>query len=137
LDALQGKYGVVVLKHKRNNIQETYCHIAMLQNGIAYNQNVKRDRIFYFDQATGKLWCQTDRSHLGNDLEFEGSTARVDSQLFEKHLTDWRNPNQATPGQMQDIVFGLTKVVSMLVPHLPQETEVHPKKDRELPSYFG
>lgn len=156
-EALQGKYGAIIVKPGHTNIKMTYCHIAMLENGIAHHHNTIRDRIMYTDPDTGKIWLVTDKSFKGNDLEFHGLSAISDSKAFEPHLRDWRNPNQATPSQMQgysttllrDVVPPIAQLVqihSQEIKQLQQTVGLQPlqssaqaesKKDKELPSYFG
>lgn len=145
-DALESKYGVVVVKQGYSNILETYCHISLLENGIAHRQNVLRDRIYYFDENTGKLWLETDRSFNGNDLEFVGTPAdtRRDSALFEKHLRDWRNPNQATPSQLQKMQADMIHMHMLEAQQRQQQfqeqehlEDIKKKHPKDLPSYFG
>jgi len=135
LEGLQNKYGVVLMKRGFDNIRESYCEVAMLRNGIAYNQNVLRDRIYYFDENTGKLWLQTDKSFRGDDLEFMGKSAKSSARLFEPHLTCWKDPNQATPKELQTMVAGLINIFTQQ--QNLNSNVVTKKKDRDLPSYFG
>jgi hypothetical protein len=145
IEALQGKYGVSL---DRNNIRETYCEIAMLENGIAHRQNVAKDRIWYFDPETHRLWLKTDKSFKGNDLEFMGKTARGDARLFEPHLRDWRNPICPTPMQMYDFLNGFLQLENMKQQreyatqqqslNNPEHIEdIKKQHKRDLPSYFG
>jgi hypothetical protein len=141
LEALQGKYGAILLKSGEYPITEVYCHIALEQNGIAYNQNMKHDRIMYFDATTRKLWLSTDRSFKGFDLEVEGVFARKDSQLLHKHLEDMRNPSTPSLTEIYKLVVEVVKLEAIRTQNMPMFAPEHiedtKKKHRELPSYFG
>jgi len=140
--ALQGKLGLLLLKPGRYPIRETYNHLALMNNGFAYDQNRRQERIMFFDQETGKLWLQTDRSFRIPELECEGNTAREDCTLLQKHFEDMRNPTTPLLSEMHKLVAEIVHLEVLRTQnqqplYSPEHIADVKHQHRELPSYFG
>ncbi|NIQ17177.1 MAG: hypothetical protein GTO02_23190, partial [Candidatus Dadabacteria bacterium] len=88
---LENHFKVVLVKPRAHNIRQVNCHIAEVNNGIAKEARIKKEKIKFYCREDGKLWFQCDHSFKLDEAEFlHPKTNYPDASSFEKYFNDLR-----------------------------------------------
>lgn len=112
---LESELNVILLKDKYQNIKLVKHHYAEVENELAQDMNIQKDRIRIFAREDGKLWFEIDNSFHLNEAEFTHSdTAEQDTDNIVSHFNDLRNNEYIPLSEVSKHIADLTKFVSVL-----------------------
>lgn len=147
---LENEYGIVLVKARVHNIRLVKSHWAEVNNEVARELRVSREKLHVYAREDGKLAFLVDFS-LGRD-EFEAvhpDTAQADFERVREHFLDVRdNPHYSmsylsgvlgrTVVVVQDIALGLKSVNEVLLALLPKNaSKSEDCDDKGLSDYIG
>jgi len=144
---LENDLKVILIKHRKQNIKLVAQHYAEVNNELAKDLNIKKERLKIYAKEDGKVWFTIDHSFNLNEAEtLHPETAREDMgdtvRPFFNDLRDKKPPKLSeiftllrdTDNYLKEASAGIASLVELSKPKKPRRQILRLEKN---PSYIG
>lgn len=141
---LEDHLKVILIKPRSRNIKLVNNHYAEINNEIAKECNVNKEKISIYTTEDGKLWFKIDNSFQLNEAEsLHPQTAKEDMQKVKATFNDLRDKPSYLPSEIKATVdttlalvkevataqLNQTKLMEAMLPKPPKEEKVKGRVD--------
>lgn len=105
---LENEFKIIILKHRKQNIKLVNCHYAEINNEIAKDCNVKKEKMRFYCRDDGKLWFLIDNSfNLHESETVHPETSKDDMNALKNFFDDIRE-HPTTMTEVLTLIKSLT-----------------------------
>ena len=146
---LENEFKIIIVKDRTQNIKLVNAHYSEINNGLAKECNIKKDRIKIYSND-GRLWFLIDNSFNLNEAEtVNPETSKPDMErVVALFFNDLRDNEAVTMSQLKQFLFlvikenketaeGLNSITQLLRAQMQPVKQEEPVKDKSLFDYVG
>jgi hypothetical protein len=112
---LENLLGIVIIKDKKTNIRVVNQHYSDINNELAKECNIKKEKLRIKAKEDGKTAYEIDNSFRLNEFESKHpQTAKRDMEKAEKQFQDWRTNDPMTNTELTQIMQQNTQNINSL-----------------------
>ena len=139
---------IVISKPRAQNVKIVNHHYAEINNEIAKEFNVNKEKLHIYCKNDGKLWLTIDNSFNLNEIETQHpETAQPDMNAIKPHLEAMRDPHTPNLKELSKVInelakqntetaIGLNSLIKLMSIN-PMQTNNSDKQNKENLKYIG